>query len=145
MVAKNVFTQTREALGFKSPAGPRANCARSRRASRPGRNSLVFPASCSNVSAPSARRTGRSRAPPAGSKLFHGHLSQAQLPVHSPPTKKVGLFVSSRCPSRDRQLFQSANPPTSRGDELGGGAATAFKQRTRAFQITPASNLLIHL
>lgn len=95
MMAKNVSTQTREALGFKSPAGLRANCARSRRASRAGRNSLVFPASCSNVSAPSTRRTGRSRAPPAGSKLFHGHLSQAQLPVHSPRQKSWFICINS--------------------------------------------------
>lgn len=62
-----------------------------------------------------------------------------------PYPKKVGLFVSTCCPSRDRQLFQSANPPTSQGDELGGGGVpTAFPQQTHAFQITLDSNLLIH-
>lgn len=163
IVAKIVFTiisqfrHAREALGCKCSLGLRPNCASSKRALQPGATLAqlvvltmagVLPTSCLNVSAPSAWWTGRSRAPPAGPKLFYGHLSPAQLPVRSPTLgkkNKVGLFVSTRCPSRDRQLFRSANPPTSRGDELGSGAPTAFPQRTRAFQITPASNLLIHL
>lgn len=152
MVAKNVFTQTREALWFKSPAGPRANCARSRRASWAGRNSLVFPASCSNVSAPSARTDW----PLSSSSSWIQTLSRTLKPSTTaspqpPPRQKKSWFICIKSLPVARQAIipvrQSAHLAggVGGGGELGGGAATAFPQRTRAFQITPASNLLIHL